>query len=51
MGIIYKQLHNRDWLYQKYWGEKLNMREIAEELGCTREQIAEEVKQFMEREK
>ena len=31
---IYPQLNDRDWLYQKYWIERLTCRAIAELVGC-----------------
>lgn len=35
MAVIkYPQLQDRDWLYQKYWEERLTNYEIADELGC-----------------
>ena len=31
---IFPQLNDRDWLYQKYWIEKLSSEEIAKIVGC-----------------
>lgn len=30
----YKELNDKDWLYQKYWVEELSLEEIAEIVGC-----------------
>jgi len=37
---IYPRLHDKDWLYQKYWLEKKSQREIAEELGCSQSSVS-----------
>lgn len=46
MGIKYKQLHDKEWFYNKYWIEEKKLREIAEDLGCTREQVSNQRKKL-----
>lgn len=36
---IYPELHDRDWLYRKYWLEKKSQGEIAKELGCSQSAV------------
>lgn len=31
----YKQLNDKEWLYQKYWVEKLSLQKIANDFGCS----------------
>jgi transcriptional regulator GlxA family with amidase domain len=37
----YPELHDAMWLMERYWQERMSMREIAEELGCNRETVQE----------
>ena len=41
-----KKYKNKDWLYQKYWGEKLSTYEIASLLGVNGRTIWEWMKKF-----
>lgn len=44
--LIYPELHNEEWLYQRYWGEMLLPKEIAQEIGCSRETVSAALKYF-----
>jgi hypothetical protein len=36
----------KDWLYEKYWGELLSLREVAEAAGVTEKPVREQMNSF-----
>ena len=45
-GSKYWQLNDKEWLYQKYWVEKLSRREIAKIIGCSAPTVSKALKRF-----
>ena len=42
----YSELNNRDWLYQKYWIEKLSTYQIADIIGCCQSTVWKALKRL-----
>ena len=45
-GYYHPELWNREWLYNKYWREKLSLQDIAKLLGCDYRAVHRAFKRF-----